>query len=133
MKYKFVHSENDIEYWTGAPSTRLTSNFYLLNHEDKLSLGWELVEEVVIPPTEQSLQDYKTTCISSIKNEASNFLFSKYPPYKQINAALGIYDAAKTQEIVDEINRVRLLVENAESQTESAETKQDVPKEVRWL
>jgi len=51
---KYIHTETGEEWLDRNPSTKNTSNFYLLSHQEKMDLGWELVDgssvsEVILP------------------------------------------------------------------------------------
>lgn len=54
--------------------------------------------------------------IAFIKKSASNEILSKYPEYKQANAALGILDTEEENEIKDRINEIRTYSNTLEDQ-----------------
>jgi len=54
--------------------------------------------------------------ISAIKSSASEEILSRYPNYKQSNAALGILDSAEENEIKDRINEIRTYSNTLENQ-----------------
>lgn len=105
---KYIHTETG-EEWSGQASTSRTSNFYLLTHEEKVALGWELVDEPVVVES-------KEEAIAKMKNELSMHLLSKYPFFKQINASLGVYGDDYVHEMKTEIQRIRALSDEYESQ-----------------
>lgn len=110
---KYIHSETG-EVWTGAPSTASISNFYLLNHDEKVERGWVLQEEPSIP-----LEQLKESKLSLVKVKATMHINSQYPTFKQINALLGIYGEqykidmiAFIQSIRDKVTTYEELIEN---------------------
>jgi hypothetical protein len=110
---KYIHSETG-EVWTGAPSTASISNFYLLNHDEKVARGWVLHEEPARP-----LSELKESKLSVIKMKASAAILSVYPTYKQINASLGIYGEEYKQEMIAFIQTIRATATHFESMVES--------------
>lgn len=61
------------------------------------------------------LQTAKYQRIALIKGEARQRIMAVAPEYKQMNAALGLYDAAKTQAIKDAIVAIRTASDAAEA------------------
>lgn len=62
--------------------------------------GWKVEEIEGVRPLEK-------TCVRQIKEEAGRRILERYPGWKQINAALGLYDAAAAAAMKDGINAVR--------------------------
>jgi hypothetical protein len=54
--------------------------------------------------------------IAAIKSSASEEILSRYPNYKQSNAALGILDSTEENEIKDRINEIRTYSNTLEDQ-----------------
>ena len=71
-------------------------------------------KEIEVP--EESLEDAKIRKVAELKKEASDLIFSKYPQFKQINAALGLLSETKTAELKQFISAVIAEVEDKEKQ-----------------
>jgi hypothetical protein len=119
---KYIHNETG-EVWTDAQtSTSRTSNFYLLSHNEKVSMGWVLQEESVsesspvLPRSiEESKEAARVSYISHIKARATEHIMLNYPQYKQINAILGIYGEEYKNNMISFIQNVRSTVERYET------------------
>ena len=103
---KYIHNETG-EEWNGQSSTKQTSNFYLLSHDEKVERGWTLVQEPIV---EVPLEDWKKQEVARVESSASMYVTGKYPVYKQINALLGIYGEEYKQEMITFIQGVRSKV-----------------------
>ena len=91
--------------------------------------GYEIMKTKVVKKyklVDKQLDQFKQERIKLIKQNASNEILSRYPEYKQINAALGIYDTKKQQEIIDAINKVRAEVDEKEQEILNATTYEEV-------
>jgi hypothetical protein len=120
---KYVNKETG-ETWTeGETSTSRTSNFYLLSHEQKVALGWELVAEPVI---ETPLEVLKSRKVERIKLDASLVIQDKYPIWKQLNALMGEYGSAYLDSMKAEIRAIRAKSDELESRVVSATSKQEL-------
>lgn len=67
-------------------------------------------------------QELKQNKISELKNFASSIILTNYPEFKQINAALGLYDDIYKQEMLNFINNIRLKVDEYETIIETLST-----------
>ncbi len=70
---KYEHTETGEVWNEGQPSTKQTSNFYLLSHQEKLARGWTVIEEPatpVIAPVIQTLEQTKAVKKELIKGKA---------------------------------------------------------------
>jgi len=105
-------------------NTENVSNFYLLSDEEKRGHNYYPVQEVIGDVTEvlfikdesgeyvlskikEDLEEKKKLKLMKIDAEASSKIYSVYPEYKQINAALGVYDDITKQELVTFIQSIR--------------------------
>lgn len=132
MKYKNIETG---EIWSeGNASTSRTSNFYLLTHDEKVAAGWELLgepenlEQNTMPLV--PLDTLKSDKIAGVKSTASKLILEKYPQYKQINAALGIYSGAETTAIFNYIQSIRSQVTAFESLIAEQQTAEDLNFEI---
>lgn len=95
---------------------------------DYTKLDWL---DVTAKPTEQELLDAelpmaKAARIKLIKHEAMVRIDAQWPDWKQINAALGLYDGTLTQTIKDDINEVRTDSDTAEAAVNALATVAEV-------
>jgi len=67
------------------------------------------------------LIEAKNEAILKIKFQAKHRIEDSIPLWKQINAALGLYDAEKTQAIKDAISAVRTASDTAEAAVNALE------------
>lgn len=98
---RYEHTETK-ELWNdNQASTKHISNFYLLSHQEKIKVGWTLVEEPVVAPAidvSKKIVDAKTL--------ASNKIYATYPLYKQVNAISGVYGESYLQTMRDYIKQI---------------------------
>lgn len=78
--------------------------------------------QVVEVEDTRTLAGQKAIKIASIKEEASAKLLEKYPAFKQINAALGVYSNEVAQAITDGIIAIRMEVNAKEAAINACET-----------
>jgi hypothetical protein len=86
-------------------------HFNLLDAKDDLDL--ELIKKIIF--NHNYLEGVKQEKIRQLKDEATKVILEKYPTFKQINAALGLYDEVKTKEIKDFIKGIKDQVDSLES------------------
>lgn len=102
---KYVHSETG-EIWVDSlKSTSRTSNFYLLTHDEKVAMGWELVAEP--PIVEKTLAELKAEKLAMVKEAARTILENEYPLETRVDAALGLMGAAAITAMKTRIQEVR--------------------------
>lgn len=122
MQYVRKEKGKVVETWTDEQfSTQNTSNFMLLSHDEKVALGWELVAEPVVETVVErfpTADELKQGALDYIHRSASDFIWAKYPMYKQVNALLGIYPDTYRKEMTLFINDVRTKVKAFEAQVE---------------
>lgn len=123
---EYIHTESG-EVWSGQPSTRNISNFYLLSHEEKVSLGW-----APVPKTPKTLDQLKAEKLAVVKVLASNNIYASYPLFKQINAALGLYSQSVVDALKSKVESVKAQVDAYEQQILEATQEEDLDFEVTW-
>lgn len=126
---KYINTKTNEVWDDSQTSTKNTSNFYLLSHDEKVAQGWTLVPEMVIEQTFESMKDTK---LFEVDVRTSNSILERYPFQDQINACLGIYGEQYKQDMITFINSVRDKKEQFESDIESATTKTDLDFDVEF-
>ena len=88
--YKVIIDEVVIEPWQVYSST----------------YTWDSVNKTVTEVkilNDMTLEQYKISRYKELAKEINDFIFSKYPSYKQLSALAGFYDAATNQAIKDDV------------------------------
>ena len=67
-------------------------------------IDFEPVKQIIL--AHDCLNDSKTKKIAELKRNATSKIESLYPKFKQMNAALGVYDDVKKKEITDFVKSV---------------------------
>ncbi|MFA5354362.1 MAG: hypothetical protein WC291_09035 [Thermodesulfovibrionales bacterium] len=92
------------------------------NLTDPESLA-RLLEEVPIEEVIIAAQQFK---IGELKKRASQAIYAAAPAYKQVNAALGIYDTTTSEAITAAIQAVRSQVDEKELEVISLDSLEEV-------
>ena len=82
----------------------------------------------LIKKKEKPLEDLKKEKIRELKNNCQNYIYSKYPIYKQINAANGLATEEETSQMITFIQKARLLCKEIEQQINSVKTQKELEK-----
>lgn len=83
----------------------------------------EKVEEPV-----KTLEELKKEKIQELKNNCQNYIYLKYPIYKQINAANGLATEEEISQMITFIQKARLICEEKEQQINSVKTQNELEK-----
>lgn len=86
--------------------------------------GWYLKGHAPQKP----LEDLKKEKIQELKNNCQNYIYSKYPIYKQLNAASGLATEDEISEMSSFIQQTRLICEDIEQQINSVKTQKELEK-----
>jgi len=131
-------------------NTERTSNFILLDDNDKKLQGWykvvddnveikawqkyinstyELVNDEVVETkviSTMSLDDYKSNKYNQIKTEGSNFILAKYNQLQQTSALAGFYTEAENLEIVTFCKKYFDIIRSTKAPIMNATTYEEV-------
>lgn len=77
---------------------------------------------------QKPLDELKKEKIQELKNNCQNYIYSKYPIYKQINVANGLATEEETNLMHSFINETRLLCKEIEQQINSVKTQKELEK-----
>lgn len=77
---------------------------------------------------EKSLEELKQEKIKELKDNCSNYIYSKYPIHKQLNIANGLSTEEEITEMTTFIQQARLICEDKEQQINSVKTQKDLEK-----
>lgn len=95
---------------------RYTNGDFILDLITEKELSMEDISKITqIVSNHDCLKYKKQEKVKELKQNATQAIFTKYPLFKQINAALGLYDDTKTKEIKDFIKVVKDQVDSVES------------------
>ena len=75
---------------------------------------------------EPALEELKVKKIQELKNNCQNYIYSKYPIYKQLNAANGLVTEEEITEITTFIQQTRLICEDIEQKINSVKTQNEL-------
>ena len=78
--------------------------------------------------TEKPLEELKQEKIQELKNNCQKYIYSKYPIYKQINAANGLATEEEISQMITFIQQTRLICEEKEQQIKYLSTKKELEK-----
>ena len=76
--------------------------------------------------TEKPLEELKQEKIQELKNNCQNYIYSKYPIYKQLNAASGLTTEEEISQMITFIQKARLICEEKEQEINSAKTQNEL-------
>lgn len=114
---------NEIEYAeVPEPCIEITQEQWqeCINNQDKYIVD---IEKQVLtdapPPPPEPIESIQANKIIELKRIASETVLNKYPEYKQLNAALGIYGDEYKQSMVDYIQNIRRKVAEYEGAIKS--------------
>ena len=77
---------------------------------------------------QKSLEDLKKEKIQELKNNCQNYIYLKYPIYKQLNAASGLATEEEISQMITFIQKARLICEEKEQQINSVKTQKELEK-----
>ena len=77
---------------------------------------------------QKSLEDLKKEKIQELKNNCQKYIYSKYPIYKQLNAASGLATEEEISQMITFIQKARLICEEKEQQINSVKTQKELEK-----
>ena len=77
---------------------------------------------------QKPLEDLKKEKIQELKNNCQKYIYSKYPIYKQLNAASGLATEEEISQMITFIQKARLICEEKEQQINSAKTQKELEK-----
>ena len=77
---------------------------------------------------EKSLEELKKEKIQELKNNCQKYIYSKYPIYKQLNAANGLATEEEINLMNSFINETRLLCKEIEQKINSVKTQKELEK-----
>lgn len=76
--------------------------------------------------TEKPLEELKQEKIQELKNNCQKYIYSKYPIYKQINAANGLATEEEISQMITFIQKARLICEEKEQKINSGKTQKEL-------
>ena len=76
----------------------------------------------------KTLEELKQEKIQELKNNCQKYIYSKYPIYKQINAANGLATEEEISQMITFIQQTRLICEEKEQQIKYLSTKKELEK-----
>ena len=77
---------------------------------------------------QKPLEELKQEKIRELKSNCSNYIYSKYPIFKQLNIAIGLATNEEVGQMVSFIGKARLICEEKEQQINSAKTQKELEK-----
>ena len=77
---------------------------------------------------DKSLEELKKEKIQGLKNNCQKYIYSKYPIYKQLNAASGLATEEEVSQMITFIQKARLICEEKEQQINSVKTQKELEK-----
>lgn len=75
---------------------------------------------------QKSLEELKQEKIQELKNNCQNYIYSKYPIYKQLNAASGLATEEEISQMITFIQKARLICEEKEQEINSVKTQNEL-------
>ena len=84
---------------------------------------FELETKIEIP-----LEELKQEKIQELKSNCSNYIYSKYPIFKQLNIANGLATNEEVGQMASFIGQAKLTCEDIEQQINSAKTQKELEK-----
>ena len=77
---------------------------------------------------QKPLKELKQEKIQELKNNCQKYIYSKYPIYKQLNAASGLATEEEVSQMITFIQKARLICEEKEQQINSVKTQKELEK-----
>ena len=77
---------------------------------------------------QKPFEDLKKEKIQELKNNCQKYIYSKYPIYKQLNAASGLATEEEISQMITFIQQTRLICEEKEQQIKYLSTKKELEK-----
>ena len=77
---------------------------------------------------QKSLEELKQEKIQELKNNCQKYIYSKYPIYKQLNAASGLATEEEISQMITFIQKARLLCKEIEQKINSVKTQKELEK-----
>lgn len=77
---------------------------------------------------QKPLEELKQEKIQELKNNCQKYIYSKYPIYKQLNAASGLATEEEISQMITFIQKARLICEEKEQQIKYLSTKKELEK-----
>ena len=75
---------------------------------------------------QKTLEELKAEKIQELKNNCQKYIYSKYPIYKQLNAASGLATEEEISQMIIFIQKARLICEEKEQQINSVKTQKEL-------
>ena len=75
---------------------------------------------------QKPLEELKKEKNQELKNNCQNYIYSKYPIYKQLNAANGLATEEEISQTITFIQKARLICEEKEQEINSAKTQNEL-------
>ena len=104
----------------GLPYNTTKGDKYFQETENLFKSNPELFE--LETKKEIPLEELKQKKIQELKTNCSNYIYSKYPIFKQLNIAIGLATNEEVEQMVSFIGKARLICEEKEQQINSAKT-----------
>ena len=76
----------------------------------------------------KTLEELKQEKIQELKNNCQNYIYSKYPIYKQLNATNGLATEEEILRMITFIQKARLICEDIEQKINSVKTQKELEK-----
>ena len=84
------------------------------------------IKNIIYPTEEEKIIRIKQEKIELLKSNCSNYIYSKYPIYKQLNVANGIATEEEIAEMTSFIQKARLICNDREEIINKAESVEEV-------
>ena len=110
----------------GLPYNTTKGDKYFQETENLFKSNPELFE--LETKKEIPLEELKQKKIQELKTNCSNYIYSKYPIFKQLNIAIGLATNEEVEQMVSFIGKARLICEEKEQQINSAKTQKELEK-----
>ena len=85
-------------------------------------------QEELLNINKKPLEELKQEKIQELKNNCQNYIYSKYPIYKQLNVANGLATEEEISQMTSFIQQARLTCEEKEQQINSVKTQKELEK-----
>ena len=108
----------------GLPYNTIKGDKYYNETLDLYNSNPELFE--LETKKEIPLEELKQKKIQELKSNCSNYIYSKYPIFKQLNIAIGLATNEEVEQMVSFIGKARLICEEKEQQINSVKTQKEL-------
>lgn len=108
----------------GLPYNTIKGDKYYNETLDLYNSNPELFE--LETKKEIPLEELKQKKIQELKSNCSNYIYSKYPIFKQLNIAIGLATNEEVEQMVSFIGKARLICEEIEQQINSVKTQKEL-------